>query len=184
MCIKKSNACVSKKKRNISLRLKIVFCCCYNNSQTTVTVTLLFFPLAFPSPCHSSVSFEPLSSGCGSVGRAIASDTRGPRFEYSHRLSLGADQGRQGIIENNLPSSEPSSVQSINVAIVCFFSEILTFALFHSLDSNYESFLWSIVLDLSSMSVLLKDRPNHQKNVGYFYIAVWPVANLIKPVWS
>ena len=26
-----------------------------------------------------------LGSGCGSVGRAVASDTRGPRFEYSHR---------------------------------------------------------------------------------------------------
>ena len=24
-------------------------------------------------------------SGCGSVGRAVASDTRGPRFESSHR---------------------------------------------------------------------------------------------------
>ena len=26
-----------------------------------------------------------LGSGCGSVGRAVASDTRGPRFESSHR---------------------------------------------------------------------------------------------------
>ena len=25
-----------------------------------------------------------LSSGCGSVGRAVASDSRGPRFESSH----------------------------------------------------------------------------------------------------
>ena len=25
-----------------------------------------------------------LGSGCGSVGRAVASDTRGPRFESSH----------------------------------------------------------------------------------------------------
>ena len=27
-----------------------------------------------------------LGSGCGSVGRAVAYDTRGPRFESSHRL--------------------------------------------------------------------------------------------------
>ena len=27
-------------------------------------------------------------SGCGSVGRAVASDTRGPRFESSHRQNL------------------------------------------------------------------------------------------------
>ena len=26
-----------------------------------------------------------VQSGCGSVGRAVASDTRGPRFESSHR---------------------------------------------------------------------------------------------------
>ena len=29
-----------------------------------------------------------LGSGCGSVGRAVASDTRGPRFESSHRQNL------------------------------------------------------------------------------------------------
>ena len=28
--------------------------------------------------------FDPLGSGCGSVGRAVASDTRGPRFKSSH----------------------------------------------------------------------------------------------------
>ena len=27
-------------------------------------------------------------SGCGSVGRAVASDTRGPQFESSHRLRI------------------------------------------------------------------------------------------------
>ena len=26
-----------------------------------------------------------MGSGCGSVGRAVASDTRGPQFESSHR---------------------------------------------------------------------------------------------------
>ena len=29
-----------------------------------------------------------LGSGCCSVGRAVASDTRGPRFEFSHRQLL------------------------------------------------------------------------------------------------
>ena len=29
-----------------------------------------------------------VGSGCGSVGRAVASDTRGPRFESSHRQNL------------------------------------------------------------------------------------------------
>ena len=29
-----------------------------------------------------------LGSGCGSVGRAVASDTRGPRFESSHRQKI------------------------------------------------------------------------------------------------
>ena len=28
---------------------------------------------------------EEVGSGCGSVGRAVASNTRGPRFESSHR---------------------------------------------------------------------------------------------------
>ena len=28
---------------------------------------------------------ETMGSGCGSVGRAVASDSRGPRFESSHR---------------------------------------------------------------------------------------------------
>ena len=27
-------------------------------------------------------------SGCGSVGRAVASDTRGPQFKSSHRQNL------------------------------------------------------------------------------------------------
>ena len=29
-----------------------------------------------------------MGSGCGAVGRAVASDTRGPRFESSHRQNL------------------------------------------------------------------------------------------------
>ena len=31
------------------------------------------------------LTVEKRGSGCGSVGRAVASDTRGPRFESSHR---------------------------------------------------------------------------------------------------
>ena len=33
--------------------------------------------------CNIYKEFE--GNGCGSVGRAVASDTRGPRFESSHR---------------------------------------------------------------------------------------------------
>ena len=29
-----------------------------------------------------------MGSGCGSVGRAVATDTRGPRFETRHRQNL------------------------------------------------------------------------------------------------
>ena len=34
------------------------------------------------------LTFKCRGSGCGSVGRAVASDTRGPRFEYSHQQLL------------------------------------------------------------------------------------------------
>ena len=33
-------------------------------------------------------AMEPIGSGCGSVGRAVASDIRGPRFHYSHQQNL------------------------------------------------------------------------------------------------
>ena len=36
--------------------------------------------------CWSNIIVE--GSGCGSVGRAVASDTRGPRFEWTHRRNL------------------------------------------------------------------------------------------------
>ena len=29
-----------------------------------------------------------MGSGCGSVGRVVASNTRGPRIEYSHRQNF------------------------------------------------------------------------------------------------
>ena len=35
---------------------------------------------------RQSISFE--GSGCGAVGRAVASDTRGPGFKSSHRQLL------------------------------------------------------------------------------------------------
>ena len=34
------------------------------------------------------LSLYHMGSGCGAVGRAVASDTRGPRFESSHRQLL------------------------------------------------------------------------------------------------
>ena len=34
---------------------------------------------------YRAVKCQTLGSGCGSVGRAVASDSRGPRFESSHR---------------------------------------------------------------------------------------------------
>ena len=33
----------------------------------------------------------PLGSGCGSVGRAVASDARGPRFKFSNQPTFIAD---------------------------------------------------------------------------------------------
>ena len=33
-------------------------------------------------------SIIPLGSGCGSVGRAVASDTRDPRFEFRHQQNF------------------------------------------------------------------------------------------------
>ena len=34
---------------------------------------------------HQNIDAIKMRSGCGSVGRAVASDTRGPRFVSSHR---------------------------------------------------------------------------------------------------
>ena len=43
-------------------------------------------PNAIQLDCQKiKLTFNFLGSGCGSVGRAVASDTRGPRFESSHR---------------------------------------------------------------------------------------------------
>ena len=36
--------------------------------------------------CRSNIGIE--GSGCGSVGRAVAFDTRGPRFDSSHRQNF------------------------------------------------------------------------------------------------
>ena len=35
--------------------------------------------------CHNIVKFSITGSGCGSVGRVVACNTRGPWFESSHR---------------------------------------------------------------------------------------------------
>ena len=37
---------------------------------------------------EGTVSTPPLGSGCGSVSRAVASDTRGPRLDSSHRQKI------------------------------------------------------------------------------------------------
>ena len=44
----------------------------------------IFSSLLLPTKCMSLKNFTP-GSGCGSVGRAVASNTRGPRFESSHQ---------------------------------------------------------------------------------------------------
>ena len=41
--------------------------------------------LAFNLALFVDKNFVFMGSGCGSVGRAVASDTRGPQFESSHR---------------------------------------------------------------------------------------------------
>ena len=51
-------------------------------------------PLSYGGPpWHALFNFlMGLGSGCGSVGRAVASDTRGPRFESSHRQKFNIEQ--------------------------------------------------------------------------------------------
>ena len=40
-----------------------------------------------------------LGSSCGSIGRGVASDTRGPRFKSRHRKNLSANLSTNCIIE-------------------------------------------------------------------------------------
>ena len=51
--------------------------------------TLCYTQHTFPHQLTKAKSIERTqrknASGCGSVGRAVASDTRGPQFESSHR---------------------------------------------------------------------------------------------------
>ena len=37
---------------------------------------------------YSVIKNKGLGSGCGSVGRTVASNSRGPRFESSHRQKI------------------------------------------------------------------------------------------------
>ena len=39
-------------------------------------------------PHYATKNLVRLGSGCGSVGRAVAFDTRGPRFDSSHRQNF------------------------------------------------------------------------------------------------
>ena len=50
------------------------------SSKVVSVVVCYFYVIPF--------KMKPEGSGCGSVGRAVASDTRGPRFESSHRQNL------------------------------------------------------------------------------------------------
>ena len=59
------------------------------NPITRQVVSLcLAFPFANFDIAVVNVKLFEQGSGCGAVGRAVASDTRGPRFESSHRQLL------------------------------------------------------------------------------------------------
>ena len=53
----------------------------YFNMAACATKAHTLFPLSK----ISALKINPRGSGCGSVGRAVAFDTRGPRFDSSHR---------------------------------------------------------------------------------------------------
>ena len=52
-------------------------------SQGQVQHNRALYPIYFPIKKHLNI--DPSGSGCGSVGRVVASDIRGPRFESSHQ---------------------------------------------------------------------------------------------------
>ena len=49
---------------------------------------LLYFALFDPSLLVFDGAFDVQGSGWGSLGKAVASDTRRPWFEYSHQQNL------------------------------------------------------------------------------------------------
>ena len=57
-----------------------------HTTQSTVTAMSLVFVLVLRFCLCKKIKH--MGSGCGAVGRAVASDTRGPGFESSHRQLL------------------------------------------------------------------------------------------------
>ena len=51
-------------------------------------VSILYFYSQIHNYNALCITFHYLGSGCGSVGRAVASDTKGPRFESGHRQTF------------------------------------------------------------------------------------------------
>ena len=92
--------CLGVQKRNCR---STTYCFCANNRVLFPTVlSLIKFvvvvvcveeketsggPIHYKE-CRGLVVVVTFGIGCGSVGRAVASDTRGPRFESSHRQTL------------------------------------------------------------------------------------------------
>ena len=56
--------------------------------SNSIQCTFVYFNRFYLSSNDFGFSFSPMGSGCGKVGRAVASDTRVPRFESSHRQLL------------------------------------------------------------------------------------------------
>ena len=53
--------------------------------QLVIRIEMMFAQVEFNNEHGARVIISRWGSGCGSVGRAVASNTRGPRFESSHR---------------------------------------------------------------------------------------------------
>ena len=56
------------------------------HKQTHLGISLTALPSFRVTPCKVKIDLS--GSGCASVGRVVASDTRGPRFESSHRRNF------------------------------------------------------------------------------------------------
>ena len=70
------------------------------NTDNLSLSSTMFQPVIFvvtKIPCNYSVKY--LGSGCGAVGRAVASDTRDPWFEFSHRQHYLLSAGLKSPIE-------------------------------------------------------------------------------------
>ena len=58
------------------------------HKQTHLGISLTALPSFRVTPCKVKIDLSGSGSGCASVGRVVASDTRGPRFESSHRRNF------------------------------------------------------------------------------------------------